>query len=132
MAARPNRETVAARASRAERPVAHSRPAGTTCAERAAVSAPGAKRLRAKEQSTGAGHPRAGSGPMEAQMSAHKFKVGQLVDYAPGRLSFPASGGPYKIIRLLPAEDGQLHYRIKSTSETFERVAKESELHRRS
>lgn len=64
-------------------------------------------------------------------MSAHKFKVNQLVDYAPGRLSLPASAGPYKIIRLLPAENGQLHYRIKSTSETFERVAKENELSRR-
>jgi hypothetical protein len=69
---------------------------------------------------------------MEAQMSAHKYKVGQLVDYAPGRLSLPASDGPYKIIRLLPAEDGQPHYRIKSTSETFERAARESELSSRS
>jgi hypothetical protein len=69
---------------------------------------------------------------MEAEMSAHKFKVGQFVDYVPGRLNLPASGGPYKIIRLLPAEDGQLHYRIKCTSENFERVARESELSRRS
>jgi hypothetical protein len=65
---------------------------------------------------------------MEAQMSAHKFNVGQLVDYVPGRLSLRASAGPYKIIRLFPVENGQLHYRIKSTSETFERVARESEL----
>jgi hypothetical protein len=69
---------------------------------------------------------------MEALMLAHKFKVGQVVEYVPGRLSLPASGGPYKVIRLLPVENGHVHYRIKSTSETFERVARESELSSRS
>jgi hypothetical protein len=69
---------------------------------------------------------------MEALMLAHKFKVGQVVGYVPGRLSLPASDGPYKVIRLLPVENGQVHYRIKSTSETFERVARESELSSRS
>ena len=62
-------------------------------------------------------------------MAHHKFKVGQLVDFAPSR---PAtSGRPYEIVRLLPAEAGELQYRIKSKSEGFERVAKESELSRR-
>jgi hypothetical protein len=31
----------------------------------------------------------------------------------------------------LPAEAGELQYRVKSKSESFERVAKESELSRR-
>jgi hypothetical protein len=38
-------------------------------------------------------------------------------------------------VRLLPADSadsGELQYRVKSKSETFERVAKESELSRRS
>jgi hypothetical protein len=36
------------------------------------------------------------------------------------------------IVRLLPAEGGELLYRVKSKAETFERIAKESELARRS
>ena len=59
-------------------------------------------------------------------MSQHKFKVGQFVDYNAGRLGMSA-----KIQRLLPAEGGDLLYRIKSIGEAFERVAKERELARR-
>lgn len=64
-------------------------------------------------------------------MSQHKFRVGQFVDYNPGRLGRSASAGQYKILRLLPAEGGDLLYRIKSISEAFERVAKERELAQR-
>jgi hypothetical protein len=64
-------------------------------------------------------------------MAHHKFKVGQLVDFAPSRPGTGTSGRPYEIVRLLPAEAGELQYRIKSKSEAFERVAKESELSRR-
>ena len=62
---------------------------------------------------------------------AHKFKVGQQVDYAPGRLILAAAAQRYEIIRQLPLTDGQYQYRIKSKSETFERSAMESELSRR-
>jgi len=58
----------------------------------------------------------------------HKYKVGQAVDLSPGRWSVPASTRAYKIVRLLPIEGGQLTYRVKSEAETFERIAKESEL----
>jgi hypothetical protein len=61
-------------------------------------------------------------------MPHHKYTVGQAVDFTPGRWGFPASAREYKIIRLLPIEGGHLLYRIKSAVETFERVAKESEL----
>lgn len=64
-------------------------------------------------------------------MSQHRFKVGQVVDFAPGRVGVPASSGKYTIIKLLPFEDGQPQYRIKSSAETFERVARESQLSRR-
>jgi len=64
-------------------------------------------------------------------MSQHKFKVGQLVDYNPGRLGMPAAVRQYKILRLLPAEGNDLLYRIKAVGEAFERVAKERELARR-
>jgi hypothetical protein len=65
-------------------------------------------------------------------MAHHRFKVGQFVDFAPSRLGAPASGRQYEIIRLLPADGGEFQYRVKSKSEPFERVAKESELSRRS
>ena len=64
-------------------------------------------------------------------MAHHKFKVGQLVDFVPSRPGTAISGRPYEIVRLLPAEAGELQYRIKSKSEGFERVVKESELSRR-
>jgi len=62
----------------------------------------------------------------------HRFKIGQLVDYSPGKLALAASSRGYKIVRLLPAESGQPQYRIKGIAESFERMVKESELTRRS
>ena len=64
-------------------------------------------------------------------MAAHKFKVGQLVHFAPGRSSMLASSREYKIVRLVPAENGQNQYRIKGATESFERMARESDLSRR-
>jgi hypothetical protein len=64
-------------------------------------------------------------------MSQHKFRVGQLVDYNPGRRGTLTSAKGYKVLRLLPAEGGDLLYRIKSIGEMFERVATERELARR-
>ena len=58
----------------------------------------------------------------------HKYKLGQAVDLNPGRWSLPASSREYKIVRLLPVESGERMYRVKSEAETFERIAKESEL----
>jgi hypothetical protein len=65
-------------------------------------------------------------------MSHHKFRVGQQVDFAPARPGVPTSGRQFEVIRLLPADSGELQYRVKSKSELFERIAKESELSRRS
>jgi hypothetical protein len=64
-------------------------------------------------------------------MARHKFKVGQVVDFSPARPGLPTSGRQYQIVQALPAEGGELLYRVKSKSEAFERVAKESELTRR-
>lgn len=61
-------------------------------------------------------------------MAAHKFKIGQTVSYSPGRSAMAASSREYKIVRLLPAEEGQNLYRIKGVSETFERMARENDL----
>jgi hypothetical protein len=64
-------------------------------------------------------------------MTRHKFKVGQVVNYSPNRMSMSASSRGYEIKRLLPREGVELLYRIKSPTETFERVAKEQDLSRR-
>lgn len=65
-------------------------------------------------------------------MPQHKYKVGQQVDYLPNRLLMTPSSRGYTIVRLLPYEGSDLLYRIKSPGETFERVAKEQDLRRRS
>ena len=61
-------------------------------------------------------------------MSIHKFKVGQMVDFFPSQRALSASVRAYKILRLMPSDAGELLYRIKTISEPFERIAKESEL----
>lgn len=61
-------------------------------------------------------------------LADHKFKVGQTVDFSPGRSGMPAVSRLYKIVKLLPPEDGQFLYRIKGSSEPFERVARERDL----
>lgn len=61
-------------------------------------------------------------------MAAHKFKIGQMVEFQPLRSGLPASSRDYKIVRLQPLEAGDPLYRIKSSNEAFERIAKETEL----
>lgn len=60
-------------------------------------------------------------------MAVHKFKVGQTVDFSPRRGTV-SGAGRYKIVKLMPPEDGQFLYRIKGSSEPFERVAREPDL----
>jgi hypothetical protein len=61
---------------------------------------------------------------------SHKYSNGQNVYYEP-QFGNNASRGTYKIVRQLPIEnDRRLSYRIKSTAETFERIAEEHQLTR--
>jgi hypothetical protein len=57
----------------------------------------------------------------------HKFKVGQTVDLISSTFRTAAKGA-YQIVSLRPAEGGITQYRIKSKSETYERVVSESDL----
>ncbi len=57
----------------------------------------------------------------------HKFKIGQSVDLIPSTFRSAARGN-YEIVSLRPAEGGSPQYRIKSKSETHERVVAESDL----
>ena len=58
---------------------------------------------------------------------AHKFKVGQTVDLIPS-ISRSAAAGHYEIVSLRPADGGNPQYRVKSKSETHERIVSESDL----
>jgi len=57
----------------------------------------------------------------------HKFQVGQSVGLIP-RVIRQAAKGNYEIVRLMPENDDDPMYRIKSTAERYERVVPESEL----
>lgn len=57
----------------------------------------------------------------------HKFRVGQTVDLIPSTIRSTAKG-PYEVTGLRPSDGDSPHYRIKSRSETYERVVAESDL----
>jgi hypothetical protein len=59
--------------------------------------------------------------------SMHKFKIGQNVDLITSTARSAASGR-YEIISLRPADGGDPQYRVKSKSESHERVVSESDL----
>jgi hypothetical protein len=61
---------------------------------------------------------------------AHKFKIGQIVDLERSTLRSLAPGS-FEVRHLIPSSDrdpGDPCYRIKNTTEKYERVAPESEL----
>ena len=59
-----------------------------------------------------------------------KYSAGQNVYYEP-QFGNDAARSVYKIVRQLPIErDQRLSYRIKSTAESFERIAEEHQLSR--
>src|SRR3979411_846057 len=58
----------------------------------------------------------------------HKFGVGETVYFTASNVARPDASGTYEVLRLLPTAGGDAQYRIKSSTEAFERVAKESQL----
>ena len=59
-------------------------------------------------------------------MASHKFKVGDIVTINPAISRF-VPDGVFEVIKQLPG-NGEPEYRIKSSKEPHERVARESEL----
>ncbi len=57
----------------------------------------------------------------------HRFRVGQSVALIP-RVVRQAATGSYEIIRLMPDDENDPRYCIKSAAERHERVVPESEL----
>jgi hypothetical protein len=63
-------------------------------------------------------------------MAAHKFAIGQTVRFSPDRNQEATSRGAFKIVRLLPASESVLQYRVKSQMDGHERVVREDQLAR--
>jgi hypothetical protein len=61
---------------------------------------------------------------------AHKYGIGEAVYYTSPTFGRAAAIGSYTVVKLLPSEGDDYQYRIKSSGEAFERVAKESQLDR--
>jgi hypothetical protein len=61
-------------------------------------------------------------------MPAHRFRVGQtvVVSWSGPQVGVPP--GPYVIVRLLPVEDGEPHYRVRSSVDGHERALLESQI----
>jgi hypothetical protein len=70
---------------------------------------------------------RAAAKSIEGSLMIYKFQVGQTVALIPRSLR-QAAPGTYEIVRLMPADEIEPHYRIKSNAERHERVVAESEL----
>ena len=58
----------------------------------------------------------------------HKYGVGETVYFTASSVARPAASGTYEVLKLLPTDGDDYQYRIKSSGEAFERVAKESQL----
>ena len=66
----------------------------------------------------------------EISIRTHKYQVGEIVYYTSPTFGRAAATGSYTVVKLLPSEGDDYQYRIKSSGEAFERVAKESQLDR--
>ncbi len=63
-------------------------------------------------------------------LKSHRYTLGQAVRYTSGPFGRFGASGSFRIVKLLPSDGEEFQYRIKSTGEAFERVAKESQLDR--
>ncbi len=66
----------------------------------------------------------------DIKIMAHKYQVGEMVYFTSPTFGRAAASGSYTVVKLLPSEGDDYQYRIKSSGEAFERVAKESQLDR--
>ncbi len=64
----------------------------------------------------------------EIVLKSHKYQVGETVYFTSPTFGRAAATGTYTVVKLLPSESDDYQYRIKSSGEAFERVAKESQL----
>ena len=103
---------------------------------RQSVAKAGKTAARAPSAVKGANIIRTVSPPMqpvaayEVTIRSHKYQVGEMVYFTSPTFGRAAATGSYTVVKLLPSEGDDYQYRIKSSGEAFERVAKESQLDR--
>lgn len=61
-------------------------------------------------------------------MTAHKFSVGEVVNFVKTYVALTATSNSCEILRRLSSDGDDPQYRIKCAEEGFERVVRESEL----
>jgi hypothetical protein len=127
-----NARAVTKKASKsARRPVGKAtRPAATVRAPSIAPKAalkPGLKSAKMLRTLSPPVQPMAAS---EITLKTHRYQVGETVYYTSPTFGRAAATGTYTVVKLLPSESDDYQYRIKSSGEAFERVAKESQLDR--
>ena len=63
-------------------------------------------------------------------MPLHSFTIGQRIEFLPGKFDGNAPSGAYTIVRLLPNDQIDREYRVKSAHDGHERVVRESQIRR--
>jgi hypothetical protein len=58
----------------------------------------------------------------------HRFHMGQVVQFIPGRGIDHRAKGQYTVVRLLPMDGDTPQYRVKNKADGQERMARENEL----
>jgi hypothetical protein len=62
------------------------------------------------------------------EIKNHKYEVGQVVNFTPGKLNLETSPGRYEVVRHLPPDGSENQYRVRSVEDSHERVVRESQL----
>ncbi len=72
--------------------------------------------------------PRPMQRPRGRPMAGHRFKVGQVLTFSPSIFEPSIRKGAYKVVSLLPPDNQDNQYRVKSEVDGHERVVHESQL----
>jgi len=65
---------------------------------------------------------------MPTSSTAHRFHIGQQVEFLPGLFDYNVPRGSYVITRALPGDDFDRSYRARSRQDGLERVFREPQL----
>jgi len=60
--------------------------------------------------------------------SAHIYKVGQRLKMVQGPRYFPRGATSCQVVGLVPIEGGQIRYRVRGDTESFERIVVQADL----
>ncbi len=61
-------------------------------------------------------------------MATHKYAIGTQLSLVHRPMQQRMGTGPFKVLGILPAENGECSYRVRDPAEPFERVLRESQV----